>query len=98
QSFRVPAQIMESARRLLAPNLRGGAHLPRPAHHEGTVEAFTFDQRSAEAEWIASEVERLWRSDGLPLSEIAVLVRSTRHLLPELSRALDRRQIPHDRP
>lgn len=100
RSQRVPAQILESAQRLVEPNRLH--RLPRfdvlPAPHPGTVEAYTFDQRSAEAEWIASEVERLHLTEGTPLSKLAVLVRSTRNLLPELSRALDRRRIPHDRP
>ncbi|HEX2155095.1 MAG TPA: ATP-dependent DNA helicase [Acidimicrobiia bacterium] len=100
RSFRVPAPILDSARRLVAPNPAGG--LPSaevvPATHDGAVEVYTFDQRSAEAEWIAAEVERLVVSEALALESIAVLVRSTRHLLPELSRALERRRIPHDRP
>lgn len=100
RSFRVPAGILDSARRLVEPNIL--TSLPKvevaPAPHVGSVEAYTFDQRSAEAEWIAGEVERLTVSERLPLGSIAVLVRSTRHLLPELSRALDRRGIPHDRP
>ncbi|HEX7098555.1 MAG TPA: ATP-dependent DNA helicase [Acidimicrobiia bacterium] len=100
RSLRVPVPILESAQRLVEPNRTH--RLPRfeilPAPHAGSVEAYTFHQRSAEAEWIASEIERLHLTEGLPLSAMAVLVRSTRHLLPELSRALDRRQIPHDRP
>lgn len=100
RSHRVPAAILASAGRLVAPNRLEG--LPSmeliPADHSGEVEAYTFDQRSAEAEWIASEVERLAVSENVPLHSMAVLVRSTRHLLPELSRALDRRHIPHDRP
>lgn len=100
RSFRVPAPILAAAERLVAPNRDGpfGGSEVEPAPHEGSVETYTFDQRSAEAEWIASEVERLRLVEGVPLASIAVLVRSTRHLLPELSRALDRRGIPHDRP
>lgn len=100
RSFRVPPPILESALRLVAPNSpRGIAPVELiPADTAGSVQAHTFDQRSAEAEWIASEVERIHIADGLPLSSIAIVVRSTRHLLPELSRALDRRRIPHDRP
>ncbi len=100
RSYRVPSEILASATRLVAPNRLH--RLPSvevaPADHRGTVEALTFDQRSAEAEWIAAEVERLAVSERVPLRSMAVLVRSTRHLLPELSRALDRRKLPHDRP
>lgn len=100
RSFRVPGPILESAHRLVAPNANDGPDQPPiiPSDGQGSVEAYTFDQRSAEAEWIASEVERLHVGDGLRLDAMAVVVRSTRHLLPELSRALDRRGIPHDRP
>lgn len=100
QSFRVPAAVLESARRMVEPNpatVHAGVAV-KPAAHEGTVDIYTFDQRSAEAEWIASEVERLAVAEEVPLGSMAVVVRSTRHLLPELSRALDRRRIPHDRP
>lgn len=99
KSLRVSPQVLASAQRLVAPDASDlfdvGAVIPAP--HQGTVEAYLFDQRSAEAEWIAAEVERLHVADRLPLHQIAVVVRSTRHLLPELSRALARRAISHDR-
>lgn len=100
RSLRVPAEILASGRRLVEPNppLSSLDLVIEPAAHPGRVEAYTFDQRSAEAEWIAGEVERLHSRDGVSLASMAVLVRSSRHLLPELSRALDRRRIPHDRP
>lgn len=99
RSLRVPGEILDSARRLVdanGPSLDAGE--VTPADHQGQVEAYTFDQRSAEAEWIAAEIETLRVVEGVPLDHMAVLVRSTRHFLPELSRALDRRRIPHDRP
>jgi ATP-dependent exoDNAse (exonuclease V) beta subunit len=99
RSLRVPGEILDSARRLVeanGPALDAGD--VAPAGHDGQVEAYTFDQRSAEAEWIAAEIETLRVVEGVPLDQMAVLVRSTRHLLPELSRALDRRGIVHDRP
>jgi superfamily I DNA/RNA helicase/RecB family exonuclease len=99
QSFRVPAEILNGALRIVAGGeLPGGAGPVRPADHQGRVEGYVFDQATAEAEWIASEVEYLVRTEALAWSDIAILVRSTRHLLPELSRALGRRQIPHDTP
>lgn len=98
-SFRVPEEILAAAHRLAAP-VAGDAMTREiiPAPHPGRVDVHVFDQRSAEAEWIASEVERAHLVDGIPLGDIAVLVRSTRRLLPELSRALERRRLPHDRP
>ncbi|HUO45497.1 MAG TPA: ATP-dependent DNA helicase [Acidimicrobiia bacterium] len=99
QSFRVPAQIMDAALRVVAGgDLPGAAGPVEPAPHQGRVEAYVFDQATAEAEWIASEVEQLAVGENMRWSDIAVLVRSTRHLLPELSRALERRRIPHDVP
>jgi superfamily I DNA/RNA helicase len=98
-SFRVPAEILEAALRTTeGGELPGETGRVLPARHPGKVDAFLFDQQSAEAEWIASEVERLHHQDEIPYHRIAVLVRSKRHLLPELSRSLERRQIPHDPP
>jgi superfamily I DNA/RNA helicase/RecB family exonuclease len=98
-SFRVPEEILSVAERVTAGgSLPGGAGPIVPAPHAGSVEAYVFDQASAEAEWIAAEVERLSLLDEIPLPSIAVLVRSKRTLLPELSRALGRRGIPHDVP
>jgi superfamily I DNA/RNA helicase/RecB family exonuclease len=99
RSFRVPKDILDGALRITA-----GGHLPgeagevQPAPHVGRVEAHVFDQQSAEAEWIASEVERLLVEERLSPSQIGVLMRSKKRLLPELSRALDRHSIQHERP
>lgn len=98
-SFRVPAAILAAARRVSAgAGLPGEAGPINPAPHHGSVHVHVFDQASAEAEWVASEVERLHLVEQLPYRRVAILVRSTRNLLPELSRALDRRRIPHDTP
>jgi superfamily I DNA/RNA helicase/RecB family exonuclease len=99
RSFRVPDAIMAAALRVVSSGeLPGSAGPVTPAPHPGRVEAYIFDQQSAEAEWIASEVERLLVEEGVKHSRVAVLVRSKRRLLPELSRALERRRIPHDTP
>jgi ATP-dependent exoDNAse (exonuclease V) beta subunit len=99
RSFRVPAPIMSAALRVVSSGeLPGSAGPVEPADHPGRVEAYVFDQQSAEAEWIASEVERLLVEEGIERRRVAVLVRSKRRLLPELSRALERRRIPHDTP
>lgn len=98
-SFRVPPQIISSALRVVATGeLPGAAGPVTPADHQGSVETYIFDQETAEAEWIAREVEHLVRAQGYEPSSIAILVRSKRELLNELSRALDRRSIPHDPP
>jgi superfamily I DNA/RNA helicase len=98
-SFRVPGEILAGAERIVSGgDLPGRAGTVEPAPHRGRVEAHVFDQASGEADWIASEVERVNLEERIPFRRIGVLVRSSRHLLPELSRALDRRRIPHRRP
>ncbi len=99
ESFRVPPPILDAALRVTGPGELPGSTGPvRPAPHAGSVEAYVFDQASAEAEWIAGEVEKLHLVDRVPYSAIAVLLRSKRRLLPELSRALARRGVPHEQP
>ncbi|MGD2101211.1 MAG: ATP-dependent DNA helicase [Acidimicrobiia bacterium] len=98
-SFRVPAEIMESALRIVSGGeLPGSAGVVSPATHAGRSEAYLFDQETAEAEWIAREVEHAIHVEGVSPSAIAVLVRSKKELLNELSRALTRRSVPHDPP
>lgn len=98
-SFRVPGAILDSALRVVSSgHLPGAAGPVEPAAHEGRVDAHIFDQETAEAEWIARETERAIRLDGIRPSSIAVLVRSKKELISELSRALGRRSVPHDPP
>ncbi len=98
-SFRVPAGILQAAVRVTAgAGLPGAAGPMHPSGPGGSVETYAFDQHSNEAEWIASEIQRIHLRDRIPYQRIAVLVRSKRRFLPELSRALERRRIPHDRP
>jgi superfamily I DNA/RNA helicase/RecB family exonuclease len=96
-SFRVPEEILSAAVRIVAGgDLPGAAGPVIPAPHPGRVEAYVFDQATAEAEWIAGQVERIHVEENLGYSRIGVLSRSSRTLLPELSRALERRGIPHN--
>jgi superfamily I DNA/RNA helicase/RecB family exonuclease len=98
-SFRVPAAILESALRIVSSGeLPGAAGPVEPASHSGRVETFVFDQETAEAEWIAKDIEHAIRVEGVAPSAIAVLVRSKREMLSGLSRALQRKGIPHDPP
>lgn len=99
RSFRVPGPIMDAALRVVSGgDLPGSAGPVRPADHRGRSDVFVFDQQTAEAEWIATEIERLIRIEGFEPADIAVVVRSKRELIAELSRALDRRSLPHDPP
>lgn len=50
--------------------------------------------REAEAEYIAAEVERLWKDEGIPLKKMAVLMRSLDGRLPALEEAFHRHGIP----
>jgi superfamily I DNA/RNA helicase/RecB family exonuclease len=97
-SFRAPAEILDAAVALTAGLELPGAGGPViPASGTGSVETYVFEQATREAEWIADEVQRL-HADGLPYRAMAVFVRSKRRFLPGLSRALERRDIPHTQP
>lgn len=99
RSFRVPQRILDAAVRITTgAGLPGAAGPMEAARPGGAVQAYVFDQHTDEAEWIAAEIQRLHLRDRIPLHRIGVLVRSKRRFLPELSRALDRRGIDHDRP
>ena len=98
-SFRVPTEILRTAERLtVGVELPGAAGPVDPAPHSGRVDLRVFDQESEESEWIAAEAARLHLEQEIPYRRMAVLVRTKRRLLKELSRALERRSIPHDRP
>ncbi len=98
-SFRVPSEILDAAVRVTAGGqLPGAAGLVTPAPGRGTVDVYGFDQLTHEADWIAEELQRIHLRDGVPYRRMAVLVRNKRRALPGLSRALERRDIPHDPP
>ena len=99
ESFRVPKAILDRALGVVSSGeLPGAAGPVVPASHEGRTETYVFNQETAEAEWIAKEVEHSIRVDSVHPSAIAVLVRSKKELINELSRALDRRGVAHDPP
>lgn len=99
RSLRVPAAVLDSALRIVSSgDLPGAAGHVQPAAHAGRVETYVFDQETAEADWIARDIEHQIRVGGRTPATIAVLVRSKREMLNELSRALARRSVPHDSP
>jgi superfamily I DNA/RNA helicase/CRISPR/Cas system-associated exonuclease Cas4 (RecB family) len=97
-SFRVPEAILTAAVRVTAHDLPGAAGKVLPTDGEGSVETYRFEQQVEEAEWIASEIHRLHLEQRIPYARMAVFVRSKRRFLTPLSRALEFRGIPHDRP
>ncbi len=60
----------------------------------GAVEAHTFDTARAEAEHVADLLRRAHLEDGVPWSEMAVLVRSGRASIPGLRRSLAAAGVP----
>jgi len=97
-SFRTPRRILDAAVRVTSRELPGAAGPVVPAPGDGRVDVYRFGQQTEEAEWIASEVQRLHLAERIPFGDMAVFVRSKRRFLPDLSRSLERRHIPHDLP
>ena len=97
-SFRVPEAILDAAVRITAHELPGAAGKVAPAPGDGSVEAYRFEQQVEEAEWISSEIHRLNLEQRIPYNRMAVFTRSKTRFLVPLSRSLDRRDIPHERP
>ena len=70
---------------------------PEPAanpYGDGTVDVLLFDTPRAETEHIADRLRRAHLEDGIPWSEMAVLVRSGRASIPALRRSLGAAGVP----
>ncbi len=65
-----------------------------PPFGEGRVEVCTFDTARAETEHVADRLRRAHLEDGIPWSEMAVLVRSGRGSIPSLRRSLGAAGVP----
>ena len=94
-SFRVPEEILSSAVSLTARELPGGAGKVLSTRTGGSVSAHVFALENQEADWIATDIEYVHLKDGVPLERIAVFTRSATAFTGELTRALERRDIPH---
>ncbi|WP_425413316.1 ATP-dependent helicase, partial [Micromonospora rosaria] len=96
-SYRSGARLLAAAARL-ARRLRGpAAHrrlTPVPDAAPGTVAVHTFRSATSEAAWLAHALRTAHLLDGVPWSEMAVLVRSTARQLPSLQRALHAAGVP----
>ena len=63
-------------------------------HGPGVVEVRTYDTARAETEHVADALRRAHLEDGIPWSEMAVLVRSGRQSIPPLRRSLGAAGVP----
>ncbi len=69
--------------------------VPAPGPHgSGVVDVLTFDTARAESEHIADLLRRAHLEDGVPWSQMAVLVRSGRASIPPLRRSLGAAGVP----
>jgi superfamily I DNA/RNA helicase/CRISPR/Cas system-associated exonuclease Cas4 (RecB family) len=94
-SHRVPEEILSSAVSVTARELPGGAGRVLSTRTGGSVAAHVFPLEAQEADWIARDIEHVHLRDGVPLERIAVFMRSATGFTGELTRALERRAIPH---
>ncbi|MCL1601504.1 MAG: ATP-dependent helicase [Actinomycetia bacterium] len=94
-SHRVPEEILSSAVSVTARELPGGAGKVLSTRTGGSVSAHVFSLETHEADWIAADIEHVHLKDGVPLERIAVFMRSASVFTGELTRALERRDIPH---
>jgi superfamily I DNA/RNA helicase/RecB family exonuclease len=81
---RLPAEQVRAHRELI------------PARDGGRVEVYTYPTPGAEVENIADILRRAHLEDGVPWSEMAVLVRAGARSLPTLRRALTTAGVPLD--
>lgn len=94
-SHRVPKEILSSAVAVTGRELPGGAGKVLSTRTGGSVSAHVFPLEAQEAGWIASDIEHVHLKDGVPLERIAVFIRSTSAFTDELTRSLERRDLPH---
>ncbi|SIQ07877.1 Superfamily I DNA or RNA helicase [Micromonospora avicenniae] len=96
-SYRAGSRLLAAAGRV-ARRLRGpAAHRrlrPLPEAAPGAVEVHTFRSATSEAAWLAYTLRAAHLLDGVPWSEMAVLLRSTALQLPTLRRALHAAGVP----
>ncbi|WP_018252302.1 ATP-dependent helicase [Salinispora mooreana] len=96
-SYRAGPRLLAAHARL-ARRLRGPATHRRtralPAAAAGVAEVHMFRSAASEAAWLAHALRAAHLLDGVPWSEMAVLVRSTGRALPSLRRALHAAGVP----
>ena len=87
---RLAARLPGSAPQRPAP---GGEHIEN-SREDGSVEVCLHTTDAAEAAWIADQLRRAHLIDGVPWSEMTILVRSVTHSAPVLHRALSAAGVP----
>ncbi|MEV4199084.1 ATP-dependent helicase, partial [Micromonospora globbae] len=96
-AYRAGPRLLAATGRV-AHRLRGpAAHRrlrPLPDAPPGSVEVHTFRSATSEAAWLAHTLRAAHLLDGVPWSEMAVLLRSTALQLPTLQRALHAAGVP----
>ena len=88
----VRAAVCRLASRLPGP--RGDLRGPAGEQPGGEVAVRVFGSAATEASWVANQLRRAHLLDGVPWSDMAVLVRSTARALPVLRRALLAAGVP----
>lgn len=94
-SFRVPVELLDAAVSVTARELPGGAGKVLSTRSGGSVSCHEFPTNAEEAEWIATEVERLHLTEGIALERMAAFTRSHGSFVDDLARSLERRGIAH---
>ncbi|HEV2781272.1 MAG TPA: ATP-dependent DNA helicase [Actinophytocola sp.] len=94
--YRMAPAIAAAVGRLAArlPGQRRRALLEERAGDPGRVEIRLHATAAAEANWVADQLRRARLIDGVPWSEMAVLVRSATRSIPVLHRALAAAGVP----
>ncbi|TDC32149.1 ATP-dependent helicase [Micromonospora sp. 15K316] len=96
-SYRAGPRLLTATGRI-SRRLRGPAThrrlRPLPDTPPGAVEVHTFRSATSEAAWLAHTLRTAHLLDGVPWSEMAVLLRSTALQLPTLRRALHAAGVP----
>ncbi|WP_312871857.1 ATP-dependent helicase [Amycolatopsis acididurans] len=97
RTHRMGLEVRSAVARLAGTLSGSGRHrtlTPRPDADAGAVKVRLMPTPSAEAGWIADQLRRAHLMDGVPWSEMAVLVRSPSRSFPVLQRALRAAGVP----
>ncbi|EHR59726.1 DNA/RNA helicase, superfamily I [Saccharomonospora cyanea NA-134] len=97
RSHRLAPVVHETVARIAATLPGTSAHRfmdPAPSTSGGTVRTRLLPTPTAEAAWVADQLRRAHLLDGVPWSEMAVLMRSASQSLPLLQRALATAGVP----